>query len=236
MGDYTDSVQQRSEVWIVIPAFNEAAVIGSVVVATRRHGYNNIIVVDDGSSDVTAARAQQAGAMTLSHRINRGKGAATKTGLEAAKILGAKIIVTLDGDGQHDPADIPHLIAPLLAGRADVALGTRQLITSHMPRHKVVSNRIANMIAWSFSGLWVADSQSGFRAYSRQAADLINTRADHYNYETETIREIREYRLRYAEVPISVKYTAYSMSKPYRQSLSNGLRTVYKMLWNTLSF
>jgi len=230
----TNRVSDR--IWIIIPAYNESSVIGQVITSAHRHGFIDIIVVDDGSHDPTAAAAATAGAMVLSHRINRGKGAATKTGIEAAKLLGADIIVTMDGDGQHDPADISRLVAPIAAGRADVALGTRSLTTPHMPRHKVISNRIANMVAWSFAGLWVADSQSGFRAYSRQAADTLNTRADRYNYETEIIRQIREYRLRFTEVPISVKYTAYSMSKSTRQTFGMGLRTVYKMIWNTLSF
>jgi glycosyltransferase involved in cell wall biosynthesis len=221
---------------IVIPAYNEAEVIQSVIREIKSAGYENIVVVDDGSADDTRAKAKELiGKNALRHKLNRGKGGATKTGIEAAKILGADIIVTVDGDGQHDPKDIQKLIAPILENKADVVLGTRLIDPTGMPLHKIIANHIGNFFTWYLFGLWVTDSQSGFRAYSRRAADLINTKADRYEYDSEVIREIYIYKLKYVEIPISVRYTEYSMSKVQKQGFINGLKTLYKMIWNLIT-
>ena len=221
-------------VFIVIPAYNEETVIASVIGEIRRAGYENILVVDDGSKDATYEKAKETGVITLRHRLNRGKGAATKTGIEAAKLEGADIIVTMDGDGQHSPADIERLIVPIRDGHCDVVLGTRLKNPEGMPKYKIVHNWIGNAIVWYLYGLWVSDSQSGFRAYSRHAAEVINTRTDRYEYDSEVIREIYKYKLTYQEVPIEVRYTEYSMGKATKQSLANGIKTLYRMIFHIL--
>lgn len=219
-------------VYIVLPAWNEATVLEGVLQDIQQSGYKDIIVVDDGSRDATFDIAGKSpGVIALRHRLNRGKGAATKTGIEAAKILGASIIVTMDADGQHNPADIARLIEPLQAKRCEVVLGSRLIDSTGMPRHKVLANWIGNLVTWYFYGLWVTDSQSGFRAYSKRAASLINTRSDRYDYESEVIREIYFHKLRFVEVPIEVRYTGYSMGKVERQSFINGLRTLGRIVW-----
>ena len=225
-----------SNIVIVIPAFNEAKVIAKVIKGVLKCGYSTIIVVDDGSSDNTAQRSANAGALVVSHKINRGKGAAAKTGIEAAKLLSADIVVTLDGDGQHSPPDINNLISPIKKGQCDVVLGNRLNTKNQIPTHKIITNHIANFVTWTFSGLWVNDSQSGFRAYSKSALASISTSADAYDYESEVIREIRHHRLIYKEIPISVHYTDYSMSKTNRQNALNGFKTLYKIIWKVISF
>lgn len=223
------------DVTIVIPVYNEAAVIGQVIKTIQKQGYTSIIVVDDGSSDNSADVARQAGAQTIRHRINRGKGAATKTGLAAARELGADIVVTLDGDGQHDPADIPAIIQPIVGGNSQVVLGTRLHHPQQMPQHRYWVNRLANVLTWVIHGLWVTDSQSGFRAYSRDALRVIQPRADRYEYDSAIIREIHRHQLRWSEVPITVHYTDYSTTKFHRQNFRNGLKTLRNMLWQVLS-
>lgn len=222
--------------WIVLPAYNEEKVIRETLEEIRKAGHTNIIVVDDGSRDQTYERAQAVpGVVALRHRLNRGKGAATKTGIEAAKLLGAGIIVTMDSDGQHNPADIARLIEPIEQNRCDVVLGTRLKDPRGMPWYKVLANWVGNAITWYFYGLWVSDSQSGFRAYSRYASELINTKTDRYEYDSEVIREIYLYKLKYQEVPIEVRYTEYSMGKIQKQGFVNGLKTFYKIVWNLIS-
>ena len=223
---------QAQKIFIVIPAFNEEAVIESVIREIQNHNYTHLIVVDDGSSDKTAEKsASLENVITLRHKINRGKGAATKTGIEAAKLLDADIIVTIDGDGLHDPANIKNLIKPLLQKQTDVTLGTRLLDSAGMPYYKIIHNKIGNFITWYLFGLWVTDSQSGFRAYSRKAAEKINTLGDRYEYESEVIREIYIHKLTFQEIPINVRYTDYSMNKSQKQNFCNGIKTVGKMLW-----
>lgn len=225
---------QEPKVIIALPAYNESTVIESVVEEIRSAGYHHIVIVDDGSRDKTYEVAQKTGVTTLRHRLNRGKGAATKTAIEAAKLLQADIIVTMDSDGQHNPKDIIRLVEPIIEGRADVALGTRLMNPIGMPWHKILANWIGNALTWYLYGLWVTDSQSGFRAYSRVAANLINTRSDRYDYESEVIREMHLHRLRFVEIPVEVRYTEYSMGKLERQSLVNGIKTFGRMLWRII--
>lgn len=223
-------------IFIVIPAYNEAPVIREVIREIQTAGYQNIIIVDDGSQDNTFSKIQGIpGIIALRHKINRGKGAATKTGIEAAKMLGTEIIVTLDGDGQHDPQDIQKLIQPILEKKCEVVLGTRLINPQGMPWYKRIHNRIANFLVWYLFGLWVTDSQSGFRAYSRKAAEIINTRYDRYEYDSEVIREIYIYKLKFQEIPIKVRYTEYSQSKLEKQNFWNGLKTLYKMFWKLIN-
>lgn len=222
--------------WVILPAYNEETVIQDVLREIQDAGYRNIIVVDDGSNDETFEKAQSVeGVIALRHPINRGKGAATKTGVEAAKLLGAGIIVTMDSDGQHNPTDIAHLIEPIKKARCDVVLGTRLQNPKGMPWYKILANKIGNLVTWYFYGLYVSDSQSGFRAYSRHASELIDTKTDRYEYDSEVIHEIYLYKLKYQEVPIEVRYTEYSMGKIQKQGFINGLKTVYKIIFNLIS-
>jgi glycosyltransferase involved in cell wall biosynthesis len=147
---------------IVIPVFNEAQVISQVLQEIREHGDYPLIVVDDGSADDSYLQASRCGALVLRHKLNRGKGAAVKTGIMAANLLHADVVITMDGDGQHDPHDIDALIAPILSGEADVVLGSRTIDKKEMPKTKVLANFIGNFFTWLFYGLWVSDSSPGY--------------------------------------------------------------------------
>ncbi len=222
-------------VYIVIPAFQEEKKIGQVVQDVLKSGYRNIVVVDDGSKDATGLVAREAGAYVVQHRLNRGKGAATRTGIEAAMRFGASIVVTIDGDGQHFPSDISALIEPIVRGECDVTLGYRPFSTSSMPWHKITHNFIANGVTALYAGIHVKDSQSGLRAYSYEACQLLDTKSDTYEYESEVIQLIAFHKLRFKEVPVSVAYTEYSKNKLQKQNITNGIKTVYKMIFNRLS-
>jgi glycosyltransferase involved in cell wall biosynthesis len=216
----------KKKVFIIIPANNESVVIDKVVIESKRFG--NVFVVDDGSTDTTAKEAERAGANVLQHSINRGKGAALKTGIEAAKLLGAECVVTLDGDGQHNPKEIEEMLKLLDEGY-DVILGSRLIAPKGMPWTRIVANHLGNLFTWLFYGLWVNDSQSGFRAYSKKAIGLIETKTDKYEYDSEIIREIKRHKLKYIEVPITVIYSDYSMGKKQKQGFRNGLKTIIRM-------
>ena len=220
---------------IVIPVYNEAKVLGSVIEEVRAHGYEHIVVVDDGSADESYLIATAHDVLALRMKINRGKGAAVKTGIMAANLLGADIVVTMDGDGQHDPADIQPLIAPILADNSDVVLGSRLLNREAMPFIKTLANSFGNFVTWLFYGLLVSDSQSGFRAYSRYAALIIDTKADKYEYDSKVIREIKSNRLRFTEVPVQTRYTEYARTKKNKQGLINGIITLYRMIWKLIA-
>jgi UDP-N-acetylglucosamine---dolichyl-phosphate N-acetylglucosaminyltransferase len=218
------------KIYILIPAYNEATVIASVIKEVQTAGYQNIIVIDDGSADETYVLAgKEAEVTALKHFLNRGKGAAAKTGIEAAKLLGADIVVTIDGDGQHNPSDIAKMLEFIQQGN-DVVLGSRLQNPKGMPPWKIAANHFGNFCTWLIYGLWVTDSQSGFRAYSKKAINLIETKTDRYEYDSEVIREIHRNQLKFIETPIEVRYTKYSMSKVHKMNLKNGFKTLVKMI------
>lgn len=223
----------NKKIVIVIPVFNEGSVIADVIKEIRENNYQNIIVIDDGSTDNTF-EIEKENINFLRHTINRGKGAATKTGFEAAKVLGADLIVTVDGDGQHIVDDIKKLITPILNDNYDVVLGSRIFTTKTVPFHKIIYNYIGNFLTFIVYGLWVNDSQSGLRAYSKRAINLIDTECDRYEYDSEVIREIKKNKLKFKEIPIEIRYTEYSTAKQNKQGFVNGIKTVIKMITSTI--
>jgi glycosyltransferase involved in cell wall biosynthesis len=220
---------QVAQIAVIIPAFNEGPVINEVVREVVKHGYQCIIVVDDGSSDETGTNASTAGAIVLRHKLNRGKGAAVKTGVEVALQMGADIVVTMDGDGQHNPADIERLIAPLQNSKYEVVFGTRWPNRKKMPSSKKLFTIAANTFSWAISHHWVSDSQCGFRAYTHHASRSLTNTADFYDYETQVVRDVRLKNLSSTEVPISATYSAYSQQKQHKQTIRNGILTMYKL-------
>lgn len=210
----------------VIPAYNEAATIAGVLERTR--GFvDDMIVVDDGSTDRTGEIARVQGAVVVRHVINRGLGAAIGTGFEKARRMKADAVVTLDADGQHDPSQIPTLVAQLEAG-ADVVIGSRMLERRGMPWYRVVANMFGNLATLLLFGAWASDSQSGFRAFSAYALTQIQIVTNRMEVSSELIAEIKRHKLSLAEVPVKAIYTDYSLSKG--QSFTVGLKTLVKLI------
>ena len=204
---------------LILPALNEAEVIESVLSRLKRAVSSlrlktEIVVVNDGSVDKTAQIAEKFGVAVLTHLINRGLGAALGTGLAYAKAKKADLAVTLDSDGQHDPADIARMLVPLLKNRADVVIGSRTLLPSQeMPRLRQINNAAFNWLTWMFFGQKTTDSLSGFRAFNYRAIQLIRLKTERMEVSNEFFAEISRHRLRLAEVPIKVIYTPYSLRK-----------------------
>ncbi|WP_440946603.1 glycosyltransferase family 2 protein [Methanosarcina sp. T3] len=192
---------------VVLPAFNEEVSIGSIVLLTK-HYSDNVIVIDDGSSDRTAAIARKAGAYVVVHEVNKGKGAALKTGFEAAADLGADIIVTMDSDGQHNPDEIPKLVAPIIAGHADMVNGSRYLshTDKNTPIYRRVGQTILDRATNMNSGLQITDSQSGFRAFAASAKNVFRFNAQGMAIESEMLADAGRSGLRIKEVEIGVRY------------------------------
>jgi len=221
-----------ADTFIVVPAFNEARVIREVVAGLLAYT-PNVVVVDDGSRDATAEAARAAGAVVVQHLINRGQGAALRTGMDYALARGAKLIVTFDSDGQHDPADLPALVEPVAAGACDVALGSRFLgETVDMPWVRRLVLRGGIWFTRLVSGVKVTDTHNGLRAFSRRAAELIEIHQDQMAHASEILDELPRRRLRYREVPVKIRYSDYSMSKG--QSSMNSVRIVLEFLFHKL--
>lgn len=216
----------------LIPAYNEETTIADVLSRTRPF-VDGMIVVDDGSSDRTAQSARVQGAIVVSHVVNRGLGAAIGTGFEAAKRLGADVVVTLDADGQHDPAEIKKFVEAIEKG-ADVVIGSRMLTGFvGVPLHRRIAQITGNLATFFLFGAWVTDSQSGFRAFTRYALSKIQIQTNRMEVSSELIAEAKRNKLTIVEIPIKAIYTDYSLSKG--QSFFVGLKTLLKLVVRRLT-
>jgi len=200
-------VTAPQKITVILPAYNEEVAIGSIVLLTRKYA-DSVIVVDDGSSDRTADVARKAGAEVIVHEVNKGKGRALKTGFTAAVALGADIIVTMDSDGQHNPADIPKLVEPILKGEADMVNGSRYLngLGKNTPAYRRVGQTILDEVTNLNSGLHITDSQSGFRAFAASTKGVFRFTAKGMAIESEMLADAGRHGLRITEVEISVRY------------------------------
>ena len=218
--------KRKPKIIAAIPCLNEQRCIGSVVVMTKKF-VDSVIVVDDGSTDATAEVAAEAGAAVHRHGENRGYGAAIRSSLEKGRQLGADILVTLDGDGQHDPRDIPELVKPLLEGKADIVLGSRFLRKGKRPPlYRRMGQRVLTTITNLGSGQAVSDSQSGFRAYSSKALRELTLTESGMSASSEIQFAIGRSDLRVAEVPIDVSY----MVGAKRNPIGHAVRVLSRLL------
>jgi dolichol-phosphate mannosyltransferase len=192
----------------VIPAYNEERTIGRVVEETCKH-VSQVVVVDDGSTDGTTEMARSAGATILRHSHNAGYGASLATGFKHVKNNGASILVVLDADGQHDPSQIPRLVAPIIEGKADVVIGSRFMDgqeKSEMPAYRRFGISVVNR-AWRFATAdSMTDTQCGFRAYSRRAIDGIDITEAGMSASLQVLDQASDRNLKVVEVPVSVRY------------------------------
>ena len=192
---------------ICIPAYNEEVKIKDVIKKALPH-VDEVVVCDDGSSDNTAALAKKAGATVVSHKTNQGYGAAISTLFDYCRKNNAEIMVTLDGDGQHNPDQIPDLISVIIKHNVDVVIGSRSLKDDkNLPSYRKTGIKIITSTINSATNLKVTDSQSGFRAYSKTAIDLIRPTESGMSASTEILLKISNNGLSMAEVPITVSYT-----------------------------
>ena len=197
---------------VIIPALNEAETIGRVVSRTRECGERlaelgltlRVCVIDDGSIDETTTAARRAGAdEVIVHRVNRGCGAAVRSGLLHARSRGAEIVVKLDADGQHDPADIPALINPILEGRADVVYGDRfPRLTYRMPFVRRVGNMVFRTLMRWLTHWDIKDSQPGILALNASYLNVSFIPGD-YNYTQQVLLDSYLNGMRFAQVPVA---------------------------------
>ena len=218
---------------VVIPAFNEAPAIFKTLTSLKKTlktvAKFDILVIDDGSTDGTAEKAQKARVKVLRHGLNRGLGGALGTGLAYAKRKSYDLVVTFDADGQHDPKDIAKVAAPIENNKADLVIGTRtKSKAGQMPLDRILITRVSNLVTWFLFGIWTSDSQSGFRAFSKKALDCIEIKTEGMEVSSEIFSEVKKHRLKVAEIPIRVIYTAYSRSKG--QDNLNAFNVLVKLL------
>ena len=189
----------------IIPAYNEEDALPDVIYGTLRH-VDEVIVVNDGSSDKTSEVAIGAGARVISHSINLGKGEALKSGFKA--VDDESIIVTIDGDGQHNPDEIPDLIRPIFEDGADLVNGSRYMNgpEENTPAYRRVGQKVLDIATNISAGIKITDSQSGFRAFSCSVKDCFRFKDTGFGIESEMLVDAAESGLKIVEVPITVRY------------------------------
>ena len=211
---------------VVIPALDAEATVGEVVRATRQVLPQAVVlVIDDGSSDHTAAVARAAGAVVTRFERNRGKGAALRAGIAAALARDAAAVLTLDADGQHDPLAAPSLLAALAS--ADIVIGTRARAGTAMPMRRRLTNALASSAVGRLLGSPVADSQSGFRAFRRRVALEVQANGDRFEYETDFLIRAGRAGLRIVAVPVPTVYGGHSHFRPIADS-ARIVRTIWR--------
>lgn len=210
---------QTKNIVVLIPAYNEERFIGSVVLQALRY-VDSVIVIDDGSRDNTADIAQAAGATVLKHETNSGKGVALNTGFEYARLLNPDVVITFDGDYQHLPEELTRVAEPVLKDEADITVGSRYLgDSSDVPMQRVLGHWGFTTLTNVLSGTTLTDSQSGFRAFSKEAITALTFSSKSFSVESEMQFLAKDHRLRVVEVPITIKYP----DKPKRSVISHGL-------------
>ena len=210
----------------IIPAYNEERFIGSVVLKAKKY-VDTVMVVDDGSTDLTAEIAQTAGAVVVPMDTNKGKGAALNYGFQKARELGAHAVVILDADGQHRPEEIPFVLTPIQEEKADIVVGSRYLERkSRVPFARILGHRFFNSFTNWLAGTHVTDSQSGFRAFSSKALQQIDFESKDFSVESEMQFLATNKNLRLVEVPIVIQYT----DRPKRPVITQGVTVLNGIL------
>lgn len=221
-------------VWVVVPVFNEAAVIAGVIGELTSAGYA-VCAVDDGSTDESRQRLLESRAAVLRHCVNLGQGAALQTGIDYALSRGARYVVTFDGDGQHRVADIAALLEPLRAGCAEVALGSRFLESGEaagIPPARLRLLRLAIHLSRLSTGLKLSDTHNGLRAFTAAAARRISISQNRMAHSSQILAQIAAAGIAYCEVPVRISYSEYSLAKG--QKAENALNIIWELILDGL--
>lgn len=215
----------------VIPCYNEEHAIGSIVLKTKRF-VDEVLVVNDGSIDDTVKIAENAGATVISHKANRGKSTAIKTGFKYALNHGFDYVVTIDGDGQHNPSEIPVVLGNILNNGHDISLGFRSGQDTEMPKWRRVGKRILDYATSFGNGGFVTDSQCGFRAFNRKAIESITPRLNGgaFSVESEQLIKAHELGLGLVNTHISCKYENLKNTST-KPPASHGFSVLSYVIW-----
>jgi len=215
-----------NKILAIIPAYNEEVSIGSIILRTMKH-VDRIVVIDDGSEDKTAEVAKLAGAEVVVHGKNLGKGTAIKSGF--ASIKDENIIVTIDGDGQNNPDEIPILIEPITNSKCDFVNGSRYLegYDSDTPSYRRIGQKVLDKATNTLNNLNITDSQSGFRAFSKDSISYFKLENSGFAIESEMLADASENGLKIIEVPITVRYDVDGSTK---NPIVHGVRVLFGII------
>jgi glycosyltransferase involved in cell wall biosynthesis len=218
----------KSKVWVIIAAYNEEGKISDTVADVLKF-LDNVVVVDDCSTDDTFQRALYTKVHVLRHPINLGQGAALQTGIQYAKSKGCDYVVTFDGDGQHRADEILPMLYALMKGGADIVLGSRFLgVSLNLRWSRRLILKAAIVYTWITTGMLLSDVHNGFRIMTRSFCERFEFRQNRMSHASEILNYIAKHKVRYIEFPVTIAYTEYSIKKGQRSS--NSLRVILELL------
>ena len=221
------NLREKFYILVAIPAYNEEPTIAGVVLRSLRYA-DDVAVIDDGSTDNTADMAQLAGAIVIQHEKNMGYGVALASCFEAARHFGAEILVILDADGQHNPDDIPVMLQEMYVSDADIVIGSRftngRVGIKNIPPYRVFGMKILNKVTNFTSQVPISDTQSGFRAYSKKAINVINLQHCGMGAGSEILITAADRGLKISEVFTNIRYDIEKVGK--RNPVGHGLNVI----------
>ena len=214
---------------VIIAAFNAGETIGTVISRVAKHIHiENIIVVDDGSSDTTASVAASMGARVLNHPVNRGKGAALQTGFDFVLQTSLDAVITLDADLQHPPDFIPQFTGLYSSGKYDIIIGNRLHDKKGMPFHRVLSNTITTFLVSARTAKKISDSQSGYRLIDRKVLESVRLKSYGFEAETEFIIKAAAHGFRFGFVPIETIYAGEKSHMKHFSTTVNFVKVLFQ--------
>ncbi len=221
--------------FIVIPALNEEKYLGQVLDNLKERGYNDIIVVDDGSTDKTYEVAKSRNVTALKHIINRGQGAALQTGMTYALLNNAEYIIHFDSDGQHNPDEIEKLLEPIKKGEAEACLGSRFLSKQKMPLKRKIILKGGIFLIWAMYHIKLTDVHNGFRAFSREGAKKTIMTTDKMEHASEILEKIKKNKVRYKEIPVNIIYEERHLKEGRKgQGRFDAIQILLKMIFKKI--
>ncbi|HYC27558.1 MAG TPA: glycosyltransferase family 2 protein [Chitinophagaceae bacterium] len=224
----------KSGIYIIIPVYNEVAVIAQTLHQLVQTEYN-IVVVDDGSVDGSGEVIRKFRVHYICHPVNLGQGAALQTGMDFARMKDATAVVHFDADGQHRVSDIEQLLSPIINNDLDVVFGSRFLVKKgvSIPISKKIFLQLARYINWMFSGIMLTDAHNGLRALNSHALHKIYFSENRMAHASEILLLVKEHKLTFTEVPVTIEYTEYSRRKG--QSLWNAVNIIFDLLFKKIN-
>jgi glycosyltransferase involved in cell wall biosynthesis len=226
--DFSMDALTRPFVVVGIPAYNEERSIATIVLESQKFA-DAVIVCDDGSTDNTAVIARRIGADVIEHTRNVGYGAALKSLFTRALEMGADILVTLDGDGQHNPFEIADIVKPIIQNEADVVIGSRFVNNngiSEMPRYRQMGTKLITKMVNGSAKSDISDAQSGFRAYSREALNRLCIFESGMSASVEILLKADKNGLKVCEVPCTCRYDLDEVKTSTLNPLRHGMNVV----------
>ncbi|HRZ19203.1 MAG TPA: glycosyltransferase family 2 protein [Candidatus Dojkabacteria bacterium] len=227
------STMKNADIYITIPMYNDEKMILNVIKDLNNAGYNNIVVVDDGSKDNGYNVVKDhTNAIVTRHIVNRGQGAALQTGMEIALDRGAKYIIHFDSDGQHDVKDLDKMLDTLVKGKYDIVLGSRFIQENKIPLKKKIILRLGIFFTFLLSQIWLTDVHNGLRVMTAETARKLDLQHDRMEHASEILDKVKSLNLKYKEVPVTIHYTDYSQAKGQR--ISNSINIAMKLISSKL--